>query len=88
MEKGYQKLQTIKDAQPDVYIKYYYRYMEVYLENLYMQMKFHMNRYSAEHCRETIALIRDAISTLGVTEFKQYENAEGVLKEWEVMLGD
>ncbi len=88
LEKGYQKLQAIKDSQPDEYIKYYYRYMEIYLENLYMQMKFHLDRYSTEYCRETIARIRDALSTLGITEFTQYENAEGALQEWEVMLGD
>ena len=88
LEKGYEKLQAIKDSQPDVYIKYYYRYMEIYLENLYMQMNFHKDRYSAEYCRETIALMRDALSTLGITEFKQYENAEETIKNWEVMLGD
>ncbi len=53
------------------YQKIYWRVAAVYFENMFMQMQYHMERYSKEHIAETIDLFEEVANRNNVTCFTE-----------------
>lgn len=86
-EQGMTILEEIKKRDYAAYEKYYTRFIEIYLENIYMQLDFHMDSYSKEHCRKMIEVFSDGTKKLGVTRIDKNSNTVvGAIEDWEVQL--
>ena len=49
IEKAYQEIEPLKNTDPKAYEKYYWRIGGAYLENLYMQLEYHADRYGENY---------------------------------------
>ena len=75
MERALAKLEAIKDSDPDYYKKYYDRVIQIYLENMYMQMEFHAGEYTPAYGNALIDLFEYTINRLGMTKIGNNENS-------------
>ena len=85
-EQGMPILEEIKKRDYAAYEKYYTRFIEVDLENIYIQLDFHMASYSKEHCRKMIEIFDEGTKKLGVSRIGTNTTVVGAIKDWEVKL--
>jgi hypothetical protein len=71
-EKAFDAIEDLKSEDPVQYQKYYKRLVGEYMENMYMQMEFHMSNYDREYITETIDLFEEACNMFGMTHFGHY----------------
>jgi hypothetical protein len=85
-EQGMPILEELKERDYAAYEKYYTRFIEIYLENIYMQLDFHLDSYSKEHCRKMIEIFDEGTKKLGVSRIGTNTTVVGAIKDWEVKL--
>lgn len=66
-ERAYKGIEKYKDN--DDYGKYYWRLTGVYFENMFMQLEFHMSKYSVSQNRETLAFFKKTREILAITKY-------------------
>lgn len=69
-ERALAKLEAIKDENPQYYEKYYWRVMEIYLENMFLQMEFYRNEYTPSYCRALIDEFERTLNKFGITKMQ------------------
>lgn len=72
MSGALEKLEAMKESDPETYNTYYYRTAGAYLENMFLQIELYMSKYTKEHIDETIDLFEETANYYGM-----YHMAEG-----------
>lgn len=83
-EKAFKALDNIKETDPIAYEKYYKRLVGEYMENMYMQLEFHMANYNSEYVSEIIKLFEKAAQMHDMVVFGNYSGrtVEEYLVKW------
>lgn len=84
MQDAFAAVEAIKASDPNAYEKYYWRVCSAYLENIYMQMEFHSDKYGKDYCLETIDLYETACRRFNLLEITEGGalTTDGCIKKW------
>ena len=82
-ESAYQAIEPLKESNPEEYDKYYLRVSAAYMENIFMQLDFYMDRYSKDHVAEMIDLFEWTAGQYGMTWLQEgTRTVETYLTQW------
>ena len=84
MQDAFAAVETLKTSDPNAYEKYYWRVCSAYLENIYMQMEYHADKYGEEYCLETIDLYETACRRFNVVTISEGDalTTDKCIKKW------
>ena len=80
MEKAFAAIEPLKESDPGLYDKYYWRVAGAYLENLYMQMHYYRTNYGKDYSLAAIDLFEKICNKLGLVYMD--ENTEKSLSSY------
>ncbi len=71
-EKAFEAIEPLKEQNRTEYEKYYKRLAGEYMENMYMQLEFYMEKYDSEYVANTINRFEEATQLFDMVHFGYY----------------
>ena len=78
--EAFEEIEYLKEENIAQYETYYWRICGAYLENMYMQLDFHMNRYNQSYVNETINLFEEVCAYYNVTAISENSTVKTAAK--------